>query len=55
METLTVTIELTAAAHGVLRWWKNCFQFPTEQLGPTHLLREAAVPVGAVWQRVATR
>ena len=57
MESLTVTIELTAAAHRVLRWWKNqCFQFPTELLGPTRRLCEAAVPaVGAVWRRTATR
>lgn len=33
----------------------SAFSFQTEQLGPTHPLCEAAVPVGAVWQRVATR
>lgn len=33
---------------------ENCFQFKIKQLGPTHLLCEAAVPLGEAWHRVAT-
>lgn len=32
---------------------KSCFQFPTEQPGPTLPVCEAAQAVGAIWHRAA--